>query len=56
VSFTGIFTTLMAAFFGFDAMQTNLYMAYVLGFWKILAAVIFLIPALAIHWEYRRKR
>jgi len=43
----------MQTFFGFDARQSDMYMAGMIGIWKILNVVIFLIPAIAIHWEYR---
>jgi hypothetical protein len=56
LSLSGVLTNLMAGFFGFDAAQTNMYVACTIGFWKILNVVFFLIPAIAIHWEYRWKR
>ena len=31
--------------------QANMYMMVIIGFWKILAAVLFLVPAIAIWWE-----
>lgn len=45
----------MQTFFGFDAQQSHMYMAGMIGIWKILNVVLFLIPAVAIHWEYRPK-
>jgi len=55
LSFTGVFTIMMQMFFGFDARQSHMYMASMIGIWKILNVVLFLIPAIAIHWEYRQK-
>ncbi|MDR2187146.1 MAG: hypothetical protein LBE62_03715 [Azonexus sp.] len=52
-SWSGIVASLMTAFFGFSASETQMYMAHLIGFWKILNAVFFLIPAVAIHWEYK---
>jgi hypothetical protein len=54
-SLSSLFTSLMQTFFGFDAQQSHAYMAWLIGFWKILNVVLFLIPAIAIHWEYRSK-
>ncbi|MDR0809055.1 MAG: hypothetical protein LBE86_08010 [Gemmobacter sp.] len=51
---SGLVTTLMAMFFNFLPAETHLYMAYLLGIWKILNVTLFLVPALAIHWEYGR--
>jgi len=45
----------MTAFFGFSVDQTRVYMANIIGFWKVLNVVLFLIPAIAIHWEYRAR-
>jgi len=56
VSLGGVTTSLMSAFFGFSVDQTHMYMANIIGFWKVLNVVFFLIPAIAIHWEYRAKR
>ncbi|MFG1344922.1 hypothetical protein V5F59_08505 [Xanthobacter autotrophicus DSM 431] len=56
LSLGGATTNLMTAFFGFSADQTHMYMANIIGFWKVLNVVLFLVPALAIHWEYRTKR
>lgn len=56
LSLGGATTNLMATFFGFSADQTHMYMANIIGFWKVLNVVLFLVPALAIHWEYRTKR
>jgi uncharacterized membrane protein len=55
LSFTSVFSDLMRSFFGFDAHQSHMYMATMIGIWKILNVVLFLIPAIAIHWEYRQK-
>jgi len=55
LSLSSVFTNLMQAFFGFDAHQSHMYMAGMIGIWKILNVVLFLIPAIAIHWEYRPK-
>jgi len=55
LSFTGVFTNMMQTFFGFDAHLSHMYMASMIGIWKILNVVLFLIPAIAIHWEYRQK-
>jgi len=51
----GVTTNLMSTFFGFSVDQTHTYMANIIGFWKVLNVVLFLIPAIAIHWEYRGK-
>ena len=56
MSLSGITTSMMSVFFGFSVDQTHMYMANIIGFWKILNVVLFLIPAIAIHWEYRAKR
>ena len=56
MSLGGVTSNLMTAFFGFSADQTRMYMANIIGFWKVLNVVLFLIPAIAIHWEYRTKR
>jgi hypothetical protein len=55
LSRSSVFTSLMQTFFGIDARQDNMYMAGMIGIWKILNVVLFLIPAIAIHWEYRPK-
>jgi len=55
LSLNSIFNDLMQTFFGFDAYQSHMYTASMIGIWKILNVVLFLIPAIAIHWEYRRK-
>ena len=55
LSLTNVFTNLMQSFFGFDAHQSHMYIASMIGIWKILNVVLFLIPAIAIHWEYRQK-
>ncbi|MDH6235046.1 hypothetical protein M2281_005668 [Mesorhizobium soli] len=56
MSLSGVATNAMSAFFGFSADQTRAYMANIIGFWKVLNVVFFLIPAIAIHWECRAKR
>ncbi len=56
MSLGGVTANMMSAFFGFSADQTRAYMANIIGFWKVLNVVFFLIPAIAIHWEYRAKR
>ncbi|MBA8841112.1 hypothetical protein [Ochrobactrum sp. RH2CCR150] len=56
MSLTGVTASAMSVFFGFSADQTHIYMANIIGFWKVLNVVFFLIPAIAIHWEYRTKR
>lgn len=55
LSLSGASTDLMQTFFGFDAHQSRMYIASMIGIWKILNVVLFLIPAIAIHWEYQRK-
>ncbi|MCL2485276.1 MAG: hypothetical protein FWF00_04635 [Endomicrobia bacterium] len=55
LSLTGLYVWAMFWFFGFSVSQTTMYFAYLLGFWKIIGAVFFLIPAIAIHWEYKKK-
>jgi hypothetical protein len=52
---SGLVTSLMQIFLGFDAAQSQTYMAWLIGIWKILNVMLFLIPAIAIHWEYRSK-
>jgi uncharacterized membrane protein len=56
LSLGSVFTDLMQTFSGFDARQNHIYMAGMIGIWKILNVVLFLIPAIAIHWEYRPKK
>jgi hypothetical protein len=56
MSLSGAAANLMMMFFGFNIDQTHMYMANIIGFWKVLNVVLFLIPAIAIHWEYRTKR
>jgi len=56
LSLTGIYTVLMERYFAFNAMQTTMYLAVLISFWKILNVVFFLVPAIAIHWECCRKR
>jgi len=56
MSLGGVTTNLMSTFFGFSVDQTHTYMANIIGFWKVLNVVLFLIPAIAIHWEYRTKK
>jgi hypothetical protein len=56
MSLSGAAAHLMAAFFGFSVDQTRAYMADIIGFWKVLNVVFFLVPAIAIHWEYRAGR
>lgn len=55
LSLSSVFTNAMQTFFGFDAQQSHIYMAGLVGIWKILNVVLFLIPAIAIHWEFRPK-
>lgn len=55
LSLSGVFRNLTQTFFGFDAHQSRIYVAGMIGIWKILNVVLFLIPAIAIHWEYRPK-
>jgi len=52
VSLTGAFNWAMAVFFHMSAETATLYFLYLLGAWKILGAVFFLIPAAALHWEF----
>lgn len=56
MSLSGVTASLMFNFFNFSADQTQMYMANIIGFWKVLNVVLFLIPAIAIHWEYHTKR
>jgi hypothetical protein len=56
MSLSGAVAHLMAIFFGFSADQTRAYMADIIGFWKVANVVFFLVPAIAIHWEYRARR
>ena len=55
LSLNSVFTNLMQTFFGFDTYHSRMYMAGMIGIWKILNVVLLLIPAIAIHWEYRHK-
>jgi len=55
LSLTGLYNWLMGIFFNFSVYQTKTYMAYIIGFWKVLAAMFFLIPAVSIHIIYKRK-
>jgi hypothetical protein len=55
LSLSNVFTHLMQMLFGFDAHPSHTYMAGMIGIWKILNVVLFLVPAIAIHWEYRLK-
>ena len=55
LSLSSVFTDLMQTFFSFDAHKSHVYMAGMIGIWKILNVVLFLVPAIAIHWEYRPK-
>lgn len=55
ITLSGVTTTTMTVFFGFSVDQTRVYMANIIGFWKVLNVVLFLIPAIAIHWEYRAR-
>jgi len=55
LSRTSVFANAMQTFFGFEASQSNMYMAGMIGIWKILNVVMFLIPAIAIHWEFRSR-
>jgi len=55
LSLNSVFTNLTQTFLGFDTYQSRMYMASMIGIWKILNVVLFLIPAIAIHWEYRHK-
>ncbi|CAH1653352.1 conserved hypothetical protein [Hyphomicrobiales bacterium] len=56
ISLSGATANLMASFFGFSVDQTHVYMANIIGFWKVLNVVLFLVPAIAIHWEFRARR
>lgn len=55
MSLSGITANVMTTFFGLSADQARAYMANIISFWKVLNVVFFLIPAIAIHWEYRTK-
>lgn len=44
---------LMKSWFGIAEPQAKVFMLYAIGASKIANAMLFLIPALAIHWEYR---
>jgi hypothetical protein len=55
LSLSSAFTSLMQTFFSFDPHKSHVYMAGIIGIWKILNVVFFLVPAIAIHWEYRPK-
>jgi len=53
IMLTGLYNVLMDFFFGFDPQRTTIFMVHLLGAWKIAGATLFLIPAAAIHWEYK---
>ncbi len=56
VSFSNFFPYMMEKFFLFGPEETARYFAFMLGFWKIINAIFFLVPAIAIHWEYAGKK
>ena len=52
IATTDIYTYLMKLFHNTSNSETELLILSLIGTWKILAAAFFLIPAIAIHWEY----
>jgi hypothetical protein len=53
---TGLYNFLMNYFFGFSLKETAVFMIYLLGAWKILGAILFLVPAIAIHCQIKSKK
>ena len=53
VSMTGFYHFMMGQFFEFTPKEAYLYLAYLVGFWKIMAVMLLLIPAIAIHIEFK---
>jgi len=53
--YTGLYHWVMNIF-GFGMMPVAVLIIWVLAIWKILAAVFFLVPALALHWQYGCKK
>jgi len=51
VSMTPIYEDLLEYFTHMDVAQGQMFVLDVIGLWKILGVVLFLIPALAIWWE-----
>ena len=51
LSLTGLYTHLMHVFLHLDPDEAVIYMAYLLGAWKIGGVLLFLTPALATCWE-----
>jgi hypothetical protein len=52
---SGVLTPLMRIVAGFDAHVSQTYLLWLIGIWKILGVVLFLVPAIAIHWEYKSR-
>ena len=50
-SMTPMFDELVRIFIHWPADQMHTYMMDLLGIWKILGVVLFLVPALAMWWE-----
>jgi len=53
ISLTGFYHGVMLHFFKLSPEASTIYLLYLLGIWKILGVVLFLIPAAALHWEFR---
>jgi len=52
LSLTGFYHWVMTAFFDLSQETSTMYLLYLLGAWKILGVVVFLIPGVALHWEF----
>ena len=53
--YTGLYHWVMQIL-GFGFVNVGVMIFFVLALWKILGATFFLIPALALHWEYGCKK
>jgi len=51
ISMTPMYEGLMEYFMHTDAVQSQMFILDMIGLWKILNVVFFLVPALAIWWE-----
>lgn len=51
ISLTGLLEWAMKFFADFSARETNNYMMWMFGAWKIAGVVLFLMPGLAAWWE-----
>jgi len=53
VMLTGLYHVIMDWFFGMHPHHITWFIVHLLGWWKVLGAVFFLVPALAIQWELK---